>query len=80
MLIATIGGGIGLAVAAAIVFGIDAIPDSGNPALQFLANPKISMPIGLGTVGILAAIGLVAGVFPARRAAALDPVEALRYE
>jgi putative ABC transport system permease protein len=48
--------------------------------VQFLANPKLLWPIGLGTVGILAAIGLFAGVFPARRAAALDPVEALRYE
>jgi putative ABC transport system permease protein len=48
--------------------------------MQFLANPKLSWPIGLGTVGILAVIGLLAGVLPARRAAALDPVESLRWE
>jgi putative ABC transport system permease protein len=80
LLIALLGGMVGLAVAAALVLGVDALPDSGNQAMQFLANPKLSWPIGLGTVGILAAIGLFAGVFPARRAAALDPVEALRYE
>lgn len=56
------------------------IPDTGDMAMQFLANLKLSWPIGLGTVGILATIGLAAGLFPARRAASLDPVESLRYE
>jgi putative ABC transport system permease protein len=80
LLIALLGGLIGLGIATAVVLGVDALPDTGNQAMQFLANPKVSWPIGLGTVGLLALIGLIAGVFPARRAAAMDPVEALRYE
>ncbi len=78
--LALAGGLAGLAVAAAVVFGVDAIPDGGNEALQFIANPKLSWPIAFVTVGILVAIGLFAGLFPARRAARLDPVESLRYE
>lgn len=77
--IALLGGAAGLALATAVVLGVDALPNT-NKAMQFLANPKLSWPIGLGTVGILSAIGLLAGYFPARRAAALDPVESLRYE
>jgi putative ABC transport system permease protein len=75
------GGGLaGLSISYAIVRGVDAIPDNGNMVMMFLANPKVSWPIAFCTVGTLALIGLLAGWFPARRAAAVDPVESLRYE
>jgi putative ABC transport system permease protein len=48
--------------------------------MEFLGTPKLSLAIGLGTASILGVIGLLAGYFPARRAAAIDPASTLRYE
>lgn len=78
-LLALSGGALGMLLAMLLVVGVASLPDA-NEAMTFIANPKLSWPIGLGTVGILTMIGIVAGVLPARRAAAVDPVEALRYE
>jgi putative ABC transport system permease protein len=73
------GGLAGLFLAAGVVFLVDLLPVT-NPAMQYIANPKLSWPISTACVSILVMIGLTAGYLPARRAAAVDPVDSLRYE
>jgi putative ABC transport system permease protein len=38
----------------------------------------VSIPLLIGTVIICLVVGMLAGIFPASRAAKMDPVEAIR--
>lgn len=79
VMITLLGGLVGLGVASLVVLGVDSLPAEGE-AMQYIMNPSLSWPIALTAVAILIGIGLTAGILPARKAAALDPVESLRYE
>ena len=66
-----IGGVIGMALAYAL----------GRAVSSLLFGVKPADPAAvLGAVAVLLAVAAVAAYFPARRAAAIDPMEALRYE
>ena len=75
-----VGGALGMTIATLIVTGLGLIPDGSNRVLAFLGRPTLSPVIAATTAGILGAIGLAAGYFPARRAASIDPAATLRYE
>ncbi|MCK4416636.1 MAG: ABC transporter permease, partial [Candidatus Latescibacteria bacterium] len=47
---------------------------------QYLGRPVMSVTTALITAGVLGLVGFLAGIFPARRAASVNPVDALRYE
>jgi len=79
LLIAFIGGSIGLLFSWGVVSAMKLIPSDDGP-MQFLGKPILSTFTMAMTTGILGLIGLLAGFFPARKAASVDPVESLRYE
>lgn len=72
LMIIGIGGGLGISVAIMIVKLLQKIT---LPA--WLGTPELSWQTMVITIIILALTGLIAGFFPAKKAARLDPIEAL---
>jgi len=75
-----LGGVVGMIMATGVIALLDMIPTAGNEAVEMLGKPTLSVPIAIGNAAVLGFIGLLAGYFPARRAATVDPAETLRYE
>jgi putative ABC transport system permease protein len=74
--LSVIAGGLGLAAALGLIAG------AGKGALDtdFFKNPTIDLTTALSALGVLIVTALVAGFFPAREAARMHPIEALRRE
>jgi putative ABC transport system permease protein len=70
-LLAACGGLIGVGFA----YLLAGIARAATPVPVELPASSIFVSVGLSTI-----VGLFFGVYPAKRAAALDPIEALRYE
>lgn len=73
LMITLIGGSIGLAIS----YGIIAVFPAGEIE-QYIGKPTLSLGVALVAVALLGLIGFISGFGPAKRAANLNPVEAIR--
>lgn len=74
--ITLIGGVIGIIIGAAIAFLASIIINALGYSWQFLISPVSIIVATLVSI----AIGVIFGIYPARKAARVSPIEALRYE
>ena len=72
-IIVSIGAVIGFFIAMGLIQVIGLLPIE-----EFVGTPELSPLVASVTMGLLAFIAFMAGLFPARKAAQLDPVECLR--
>lgn len=79
LLVTLVGGGLGMLGCAGILKLLEQMP-LGAEAEAYMGEPRLSLGLGLSVITLLAIAGCLAGLFPARRAAALNPVEALRED
>jgi putative ABC transport system permease protein len=79
ILITFTGGFLGMFISLGITEGFKRI-DIQSEVLAFMGRPTISWDIGFVVVAILGVMGIMAGLFPAMKAASVSPVESLRYE
>lgn len=69
-------GYIGLVLGVAVLeLASGRLPDS-----SFFRQPSVNLQVAIYATGLLVLAGTLAGLFPARRAAGIRPIEALRDE
>jgi len=76
ILITTFAGYVGLVAGVGVLSLLSGV----LPANEFFMNPEVDMGIALSATFLLVAAGTIAGLFPARKAAKIKPIVALRDE
>ena len=74
--ITLVSGYLGLVAAVAVVAAVQSL----LPNAPYFRHPDVDLTVGLGATAVLVVSGLLAGLFPALRAARVNPIAALRVE
>jgi putative ABC transport system permease protein len=77
ILITAVAGYLGLVLGVAVLQAVTAMLP---PDASFFRNPQVDLQTALSATALLVVAGAIAGFFPARRAATVKPVTALREE
>jgi putative ABC transport system permease protein len=73
MVVVVVGGALGVGIGTGLAYATSLLP-----LPDMLPTPRVSLSVVLTSFAVLAAVGVVAGVVPARVASAVDPASALR--
>ena len=76
LLVTAVAGYLGLAAG----IGVLSLVSDFLPPMKGMRDPSVSFEVALGATVLIVAAGTLAGLFPARRAAATHPITALRNE
>lgn len=80
IVITTVAGYLGLIAGIGLLEGINYLMVSMNVQAEFFKNPTVDLNTAISATLLLVFAGALAGYFPARRAAKVNPIEALRDE
>jgi putative ABC transport system permease protein len=76
LVITLVSGYLGMVAAVAVVTAVKAV----LPPTPYFRQPDVDLAVGLAATAVLAVAGVAAGLFPALRAARINPIKALRVE
>jgi putative ABC transport system permease protein len=76
LVLTLVSGYLGLVAAVAVVH----VAAQTLPRTEYFSQPQVNLGVGLAATGVLALTGILAGLFPALRAARINPIHALRVE
>ncbi|MEM1218531.1 MAG: ABC transporter permease [Bacteroidota bacterium] len=78
ILITGVAGYFGLLVGIALIFGLNSVMEGQD--VEYFYNPTVQFEVAFAAVIVLIIAGALAGLFPALRAARINPIEALRVD
>ena len=78
--ITSLAGYLGLAAGIGLLAGLDSIMALSGAEIEYFKDPTVNIKVAISAVLVLIVAGTLAGLFPARRAARIAPIEALRNE